>query len=214
MDYDYAIRERVAESMTNGTDIAKAFDDAMADMSLRQTAFLCNFTTEIGSARCRALTAPAFHDIHGAATPARPQKRLLALEDGSVESPPSKAAKRRARAAAKIKAGGGALKKARTQLQQAQAALNKANAATASAPTAGAGGTQSGTGGAPRSTGGKGTGKGKSKTADGKAICYAYNNGNACRNTPCPYVHVCQACGGNHPKTAPECPKFNSAKGA
>ena len=29
-----------------------------------------NFTTESGSARCRALTAPAFKDIHGASSSA------------------------------------------------------------------------------------------------------------------------------------------------
>ena len=64
--YDLAIREQVAMSMSEGTGIEAAFDKAMEDKDLKHTAFLCYFTTESGLARCRALTALAFKDIHGA----------------------------------------------------------------------------------------------------------------------------------------------------
>ena len=49
-------------------------------------------------------------------------------------------------------------------------------------------------------------GKGKGKASNGKAICFAYNNGTACKGTPCPLLHICQVCEGNHPKSDPSCP--------
>ena len=53
--------------------------------------------------------------------------------------------------------------------------------------------------------GGKRGGKGKSKTTDGKPICYAYNDGTACRFTPCTFAHVCSICeGADHMRT--NCP--------
>ena len=45
----------------------------------------------------------------------------------------------------------------------------------------------------------KGAGKGGKQqlnrvTPDNKAICYAWNNGQACKSTPCNFEHVCQIC--------------------
>ena len=37
-------------------------------------------------------------------------------------------------------------------------------------------------------------------------ICFSFNNGKPCKQTPCNMAHVCQMCEGNHPKTSPECP--------
>ena len=214
MDLDFALREKVAELMSSGVDIAKAFDDVMGDMKIRQTAFLCNFAIENGSARCRALTAPAFLDIHGmgAGSPSKPggaKRGLLAIADGSVHTPLSKAAKRKARReanGAKGAGGKGALKKARLNLAEAQAALSRANASTAGA----AGASKGGGGAAPAGTGGaappKGQSKGASKTKAGQMICFSFNNGKPCKQTPCNMAHVCQMCEGNHPKTSPECP--------
>ncbi|XP_062598861.1 uncharacterized protein LOC134260311 [Saccostrea cucullata] len=34
----------------------------------------------------------------------------------------------------------------------------------------------------------------------GVRFCFAYNQGNKCKSTPCPFTHICQACRGNHPK--------------
>ena len=31
-------------------------------------------------------------------------------------------------------------------------------------------------------------------TADNKPICYAWNNGQNCKSTPCNFAHVCQIC--------------------
>ena len=56
---------------------------------------------------------------------------------------------------------------------------------------------------------GKGTGSGKGKVAtkvskpghpdDGKAICFKFNNSEAC-DASCGRAHVCQKCFGNHAK--------------
>ena len=55
--------------------------------------------------------------------------------------------------------------------------------------------------------GGKATGKGgKSKSAEGKPICFAFNNGQPCKFTPCNFAHICQTCEGDHPKGDPTCP--------
>ncbi|XP_062566820.1 uncharacterized protein LOC134229119 [Saccostrea cucullata] len=34
----------------------------------------------------------------------------------------------------------------------------------------------------------------------GVRFCFAYNQGNKCKSTPCPFTLICQACRGNHPK--------------
>ena len=56
--------------------------------------------------------------------------------------------------------------------------------------------------------GGKGGGKQKLKvkTAANQPICFAYNNGQPCKQTPCNFAHVCQLCEGPHPKTDAACP--------
>ena len=58
--------------------------------------------------------------------------------------------------------------------------------------------------------GGKARGKGKSKNADNKPLCYAWNNGQQCRNNPCNFVHECQLClSKDHPKI--RCSQFGGA---
>ena len=50
------------------------------------------------------------------------------------------------------------------------------------------------------------------KTPEGKAICFKYNN-NKCTNAKCTFLHVCQKCLGQHPKSS--CVKLkNDTKGA
>ena len=63
-------------------------------------------------------------------------------------------------------------------------------------------GTQAGGGG----KGKKGKGKGKGKDRRFK-VCFAYNSQAGCQDQ-CPRSmdHVCIKCGGNHPRTSPECP--------
>ena len=56
--------------------------------------------------------------------------------------------------------------------------------------------------------GGQGKGKGKSKllthTTEDKhggvfSICYKWNQGKPCAETPCTHKHVCRICQGDHP---------------
>ena len=192
--YDLALREKVASLMSEGVDIAKAYDDAMKDVGLRNTAFLANFTTEVGSARCRALTAPAFREINGSvAAPKQGVKRkagVLAIEDGSVE---------------------GAVTKTRSQRRKESKAKAKAKAqAAAQAAGKGARKTQNPTGGGAagaKPAGAKVSGKAAlhQKTADNTPICFAFNNDQACKKNPCLMAHVCQIClAADHPKS--RCP--------
>ena len=197
MGYDFAIRERVAELMVEGTDIDSAFEQAMKDEALKHTAFLCNFTLEHGSQRCRALSAPGFRDIHGFTAPEGPRKR--ALEDGTVsESPLSKSQKRnQARAMSKAKAA------QQLALTNGAAAKGLGKAAKKALTNA-----HGGAPGGANKTKGKGKGKLKGKLTEGPnaglGICFAYNDGTACKESPCPWAHACQICEGNHAKG--DCP--------
>jgi len=62
-------------------------------------------------------------------------------------------------------------------------------------------------------TKGKGRAKGVTrtgiahKTPDGRNICFKYNNKDEkCKDSKCPYLHVCGKCFQQHPAYAPECP--------
>ena len=74
-----------------------------------------------------------------------------------------------------------------------------------------------------RGNGGKGGGKAgkgaqkskipkgiKAKLDNGKFVCYGYCLGEKCAQNPCPFVHVCWWCGGDHPggdASRPNCQK-------
>ena len=66
----------------------------------------------------------------------------------------------------------------------------------------------------PSAPKGKGKGRGTSarptkklhvKTPDGRPLCFKFNNSDKCTAKNCNFVHLCQKCLGNHPKSA--CPK-------
>ena len=85
--------------MSLGMDNEAVFDKAMHDKDFKQPLFLCYFTTECGSARCRALTALAFKDIPGAGS-SQPPKRPAPTNGGED----SRLSKRQKKAQAKAKA--------------------------------------------------------------------------------------------------------------
>jgi hypothetical protein len=185
--YDQVLRERAAKLMSEGTDIERAFDLVCEDKDLRHSAFLCYFTTESGSARCRALTAPAFKDIHGAASSSGPKRPAP-----DVDAPGAPLTKTQKKAQSK----------ARKKAQQDAAQRGKALALQNGPPAphgaqrikgAGKRVLALGNGGVGDGTEGKGKGKGKGKVA---GVCYAHNDGTACKNTPCPFLHACSVCGG------------------
>ena len=195
LGYEQALRERALELMASGTDIESAFDQAMGNTDLKNTAFMSYYTTEIGTQRCRALTAPAFHDIHGNGTADRPpaphvEKRKADGGDGGLTL-----SKRQRRTLAKqVKAKAEAAKGAKAEGWKAKAIPALQN-----------GGVGDGTV-YPKKDKGKGKGKGKGKSSDGRSFCYAYNDGTQCRVTPCPFAHICQVCEGDHPRGDPKCP--------
>ena len=193
-DYDLAIREKVAVLMSEGMDIAAAFDSAMGDKDLKNISFLCPFTTQQNTDRCRALSAPAFKEIHGTGAPSG-QKRGAATENGEIEKPLSKRQKKAA--AAKKKAQVEPPPQRHGQERPPKGGRGKGPLAIAN----GGVGDGAGAGGAARQ-------KLKVKTSgpDQKPICFAWNNGQPCKNTPCTFAHVCQLCEGSHAKSDPSCP--------
>ena len=71
---------------------------------------------------------------------------------------------------------------------------------------------------------GRGNSKGKSKgrgkagkpnsiTPDGRRICFGFNHEEGCDNRQCAFVHCCQFCFGNHPKTRCRKRKHDKAAG-
>ena len=205
--HDWAIRNRVASLMSEGIDIEAAFDKAMSDDALRHTTFLAPFTIDVASQRCRALSAPAFKEIHGGSASSAAKRKLD--DDGTATLTRSQK-RNAARAKAKAKGqlaltagahnpgpGGGKQKKKKNRgtRAQAQATLDQANGG-------------GGTGGGARNDKGAGKGKLKGKVTTGPnkglGICYAFNNGEVCKSIPCNFAHVCQICEGDHAKG--QCP--------
>lgn len=189
--YDLALREKVADLMANGTDIENAFELAMNDKELKYTSFLCYFTTEVATSRCRALTAPAFRDIHGPGSQA--PKRQLAITDGSEEPQLSK---RQKKAAAK-----------KAAKEKAAPAASNGNGGNTGKSKKGAGKGKKGKTLALQNGGvGDARAKLKQKTTSACSlgadlqICFAWNNGQQCKKSPCTFAHACQICEGLHPK--------------
>ena len=192
--YDLAIRERVAERMSEGVDIEAAFDEAQNDKELKYVSFLCYFTTEITSARCRALSAPALRDLQGSGS-AQPQKRIL--DDPNAEQLTKK--QKKALAKAKAQARKPPVQDGQVPPPAAHQAPRKPKAkAKAQALMNGGIGDQRRAKLLQRTTAACSLG-------EGKMICFAFNNGEACRKTPCDMAHACQICEELHPKTM--CPK-------
>ena len=204
LTYDFAMREFAMELMAGGTDMETALDTAMDDVNLKQTSFLANFTTEGGSSRCRALSAPSFKEVHGTGgsqSSKRPLPAIADVADGTSGAPASKRAAKRAKAAEK--------RKNATPPPQAHPQPRGGR-------NGGGGGRNGGGGGGGRNGGGGGRNGGKTqlalgdappkgaafkmKTTDlcpqgaGKMICFSYNNGQPCKQTPCLMAHVCQIC--------------------
>lgn len=58
----------------------------------------------------------------------------------------------------------------------------------------------------------KGVKKLQVKTPDGRPLCFKYSNNNKCVAKNCNFVHQCQRCLGNHPKSACNTLKGDTAK--
>ena len=198
-----------------------AFGVATQDEKLQRTAFLNYVSLEIATGKCRAITAPGMREVHSGITQAggnQGQKRPLEDDHGGGLS---KGELNKIRQQAKKQA----LNEARRQLAinppppphsaprpagQSKAALKRARAAALrDASGGGAGGGGAGPGLRALQNGGVSDGQGKAAGKGGKGgkggACYAWNDGNPCKQTPCPFTHVCSKCGGQHKRSA--CPQ-------
>jgi hypothetical protein len=217
INYDMQVRKRVAELMNEGTDLKKAFELATSDDRIMQRHFLNHVAIDIGSAKCRACTAPGIAEAHTALAGPPSQEVPTQQKRNRDNSEPglSKSQLDRIKKKAKQEATAAAQKQLGIQLSiqngppagyprlpgqglsgQAKKRAKKAAAAGAAQPLA----LQNGGVGDSAGKGGKGKGKGK-----GNGACYAWNDGKPCTNTPCGFSHICSRCGGNHKRGDPSC---------
>ena len=206
--YDKAVRQLVADNMNAGIDVATAFGIATAHEQTKTLHFTTAFNAENSTPRCRMCSAPGIRESHRAVvipTLSHPLDHPAPFANGpSAEGPGPKAEanreKRNRAKAAKAKA------KASAQgvIKKPKALMNGGLGDHRGAGKQG-GGKDKGKGA------GKGAGRLKFKTDGGLSICFAYNNKQPCKSTPCPHAHVCQMCEGDHPKEDPSCPFMKRA---
>jgi hypothetical protein len=199
--YDYAIRQRVADNMNSGTGIKMAFAEATADIDTRLTHFFGNVQLDIGSAACRAISAP------GLSAPKSTSKGNSGQPTKAIDNnnDDDKAARNKA-------------KRLRNKANKAQkaAAASKGNVAppvkkAGKVKALQNGGVGDGSKGAGKNAG-KNAGKPKllDTTAEGEMICFKWNFSKDCVDgAACTKKHVCRICLGAHRFL--ECPKRQGA---
>ena len=220
LSYDLEIRKKVAWHMNRGIDLRKSFKLATEDEKLQRTAFLNYVSLEIALGKCRAITAPGMREVHSGLTQVgTPQGQKRALEDSGGGL--SKAQLNKIKQQAKRQA----LEEARRQFaahplppphgaqrpsgQGVSKEAQKRARAAALRDAVGAAGGAGGGGGAQRAIQNGVLGDGQAKGAGkggkgGKGASYAWNDGNPCKQAPCPFAHICSKCGGQHKRDA--CP--------
>ena len=205
--YDLQIRKKQAEFMNASHDFKSALEAARnpdkEGREIRQVHFLSPVAISIASPECRACTAPGIretfgHGFRGSASSGR------ADEDsgiGQISKKAIKKIKQNAKAAAEKDAkqkyalmnggvGDGQSKRAKKGANQQAYQQNRNTLALQN------GGVGDGAINLSRDWA-KGKGKGKTKSDDrheGVPICYNYNRGVPCKNTPCGFAHVCLVC--------------------
>ena len=211
LSYDLCVRKRVAELMNEGKDLKAAFTEVTNDQKLMQTQFLNIVQVEIGSAKCRACSAPGISEAHAALAVEMHTPQARAIEDGRSDGLSKsqldkirKQAKKEALDAAKRQLAGvgvaahvaGTAKPAGQGTSKNAVKKRKSKAVAAVADVRRP---------LPLQNGGVGDGavKGKGK-GKGNGACYAWNDGKPCTNpVACPFKHICSKCGGTHKR--PDC---------
>ena len=160
----------------------------MADPDLRTLHLTTPFSMEAHTAECRALSAPGLRERFGVTPKAPALKRPHSeMYHGEEDTRTASAKKKARKAEAKRKAGQLAIK---DRDRQSGAPPPPQLALEDRRPEGGRGGDK-----------GKGKGKKgplpkgiKSKTEGNKMVCYAWNQGRACKSADCQMAHVCWFC--------------------
>ena len=187
INYDFAIREKVAYFMNHGADIAQAFKLATSDDKLMYTKLSQPFGIDCGKAECLACSAPGFSEAHSMVSTSSGSQRVERIADIVEEPGPSRSQKKRT-AAAKRKALAG------------QVATHVVKEVPPVLKTKVKGKSQ-------KHIIGKGPDKGKSggKNNSGAPVCFDHNKGpDGCKRISCKYRHVCTKCG-SADHIAPNC---------
>ena len=210
MHYDEKIRKKMSTLMNEGMDFQSALTAAQKHEETRTVHFISPVSRDINTPECRACSAPGLREAFGL-NPTPRQSAQPAGEQGISKKDLQKL-KREVRAELeadlKRKWNQGALpppqphaeqskRQKRRQQQQANKQLALQNGGVGDGTGNGAAGSLGGGGPGAGKGGKKGKGKGKgkgTKTGDGTPICFNYNKGTACRNTPCTMAHVCLKC--------------------
>ena len=100
-EFDYKCRDAVAKLMANGRDVDSAFSDVMNDEKLMSKHFTPQFTTQINTPACLAMSAPAFRETHGPIAKGGEKRKT----PGDAE-PTTKLTRSQRKARAKAKAAG------------------------------------------------------------------------------------------------------------
>ena len=211
LGYDQAMRRFAADAMNAGWDVKTAFEKALGDADTRQLNFTTPVAVDAGTKKCTDLSAPGLMERF----PSMPIQqhprgsgiqRATKRQGAEVQPPPIPSAKAKSqtqrRTAAKKKLQEENARLA-NQLKQAQNRKGGAGPKGGGAgPKGGGAGPKGGGGAGPK---GGGAGKGglpagvKKVTAGGQFICFNWNQGTACRSTPCNMAHVCWFCEGADP---------------
>ena len=206
--YDLAMRELQAQLMKANVPYTQALSQAMADDDTRTLTFTTIFSMSAQLPECRALSAPGLSEIfanlprHVAPPPPPHQSTKRPLDADAAQA--QKSAKQQ-KLADKNKA-----KREKKAAKRAAAALPPPPPQLAildiqRKPKGGKAGAKGGQ---------KGGGAGKAplppgikrQDGNGKMVCYAYNQGHRCNQTPCNMAHCCWWClGTDH--TGPNCPQ-------
>ena len=198
MAYDLQIRKKQAEFMNAGHDFKSALDAARnpekEGREIRQIHFLSPVAISIATPECRACTAPGFRETHGHGSRGSANTSHSDADSGTgnVNKNLIKKIKQKAKAAAEKEAkqkyaaimnggaGDGQSNRAKKRAKQQAQLQNRSTLALQN------GGVGDGSINLGRDFA-KGKGKGKAKSDDrheGVPICYNYNKGAPCRNTP------------------------------
>ena len=187
-----------------------AYEKALADADTRQLHFTTPVAVDAGTKKCTDLSAPGLIERFPSlpiqqgpsSSNARGAKRQLTDAQPPPTASPKAKSQNQKRAEAK--------KRLKEENARLQAQLKKTNNQQNGGGNGGRNG--GGGGGAAKGAGGKGGGRNgggkggaatggggkpngaKAKTSDGKPICFSWNNGQPCRNSPCTFAHVCWFC--------------------
>ena len=201
--YDKMMRDKVADELNRGVDFKTALESALKDGDIRMLGFLTPFTVDVNDNKCRSITAPGYVEHSGAKTTRRQagyEQGTGAIPSGGVHQPHGQGLSAKAKKKAKARAAAGSAGTGvKTKVKQNQQQQQQQQQQQGQWPIGkGAKGKKGDGKGSKGAKGGKTPmvlPPGAKASHNGLSVCYSWNQGTACRSTPCGFQHVCWFCG-------------------